>query len=196
MALATRPSPRQFQTEYNDAVVLYGTIANQIREFRSLNISDKLIAFFNGYSDLQNRDPEMMRSIEGVVNQFRHVEVEAQKYVMKAKEFAKENNLVAQNVLAGKQYYQPESILKNFHKTAVKLDKAFTVVVDKHSEVERSIASISRQAKIAGRQAGILADDADTNMLCSVPVAGTLLAPGVKAAQFADKVRQRFCRPH
>ena len=144
MAFATRPSPRQFQTEYHDAVVLYGTIANQIREFRSLNISDKLIAFFNGYSDLQNRDPEMMRSIEGVVNQFRHVEVEAQKYVIKAREFAQENNLVAQNVLAGKQYYQPESILKNFHKTAVKLDKAFTVVVDKHSEVERSIASISR----------------------------------------------------
>ena len=139
-ALATTPS-QQFQTEYQFSVAYYGKFANEIWEFSFLYISDKLIAFFNGYSNLQNCNPEMARKIERVVIKCQEIEVEAQKYVVKARNLTQENKLVAQNVLDGKQYYRPESILKNFKRTAENLDKAFTAVAEKHSEVERSIAS-------------------------------------------------------
>ena len=108
MASTRIPSP-QFQ----NANELYCELVKEFREFSCLHISDKLLAFFNGYSNLQNCNPEMARKIESVVVKYRKIEVEAQKYVAKAKNFAQGNKNLAQNVLDGKQYYRPESILKN-----------------------------------------------------------------------------------
>ena len=183
MASTRIPSP-QFQ----NAIDLYCELVKELREFSCLHISDKLIAFFNGYSNFQNRNPEMVRKIEEVAIKYQEIEVKAQKYVAKAKDFAQGNKILAQNVLDGKQDYRPESILENFKQTAKDLDEAFTAVIEKHLEVERSIEGIADQAKDAGRQAGRLATNADQNVFCNVPVAGVVVAPGVKAVQWVNQV--------
>ena len=116
----------QFQTKFENAVTLYGAVANDIRKLaRSVNISSQLNEFSNVLATLRNRNPQMLQEIKSVVLKFRQLEVEARRYVELAKSFAQENIYVAQNVLNGVRYYDPESILQNFKETAEGLDKAF-----------------------------------------------------------------------
>ena len=116
----------QFQTKFENAVTLYGTVANDIRKLaRSVNISSQLNEFSNELATLRNRNPQMLQEIKSVVLKFRQLELEARRYVELAKSFAQENIYVAQNVLNGVRYYDPESILQNFKQTAEGLDKAF-----------------------------------------------------------------------
>ena len=67
----------------------------------------------------------MLQEIKSVVLKFQQLELEARRYVELAKSLAQENIYVAQNVLNGVRYYDPESILQNFKETAEGLDKAF-----------------------------------------------------------------------
>ena len=116
----------QFQTKFENAVTLYGAVANDIRKLaRSVNISSQLNEFSNGLATLRNRNPQMLQEIKSVVLKFQQLELEARRYVELAKSLAQENIYVAQNVLNGVRYYDPESILQNFKETAEGLDKAF-----------------------------------------------------------------------
>ena len=67
----------------------------------------------------------MLQEIKSVVLKFQQLELEARRYVELAKSFAQENIYVAQNVLNGVRYYDPESILQNFKETAEGFDKAY-----------------------------------------------------------------------
>ena len=67
----------------------------------------------------------MLQGIKSVVLKFQQLELEARRYVELAKSFAQENIYMAQNVLNGVHYYDPESILQIFKETAEGLDKAF-----------------------------------------------------------------------
>lgn len=180
MALAN-----QFQTKFDNAVTLYGTVANDIRKLApvSANISSQLNEFSNVLATLRNRNSQMLQAIKRVVVKFRQLEVEARRYVELAKSFAQENIYVAQNVLNGVRYYDPESILQNFKETAEGLDKAFKAVLDKHGEIESEISSIRSQATGAGQIARELAAEANTNMLCRMPVLGVVLAPVARASE-------------
>ena len=174
----------QFQTKFDNAVTLYGTVANDIRKLaRSGNISSQLNEFSNVLATLRNRNPQMLQEIKSVVLNFQQLELEARRYVELAKSFAEENIYVAQNVLNGVRYYDPESILQNFKETAEGLDKAFKAVLDKHGEIEWDISSIRSQATGAGQRARVLASKANTNMLCRTPVLGVVLAPAVRTAE-------------
>ena len=174
----------QFQTKFDNAVTLYGTVANDIRKLaRSGNISSQLNEFSNVLATLRNRNPQMLQEIKSVVLNFQQLELEARRYVELAKSFAEENIYVAQNVLNGVRYYDPESILQNFKETAEGLDKAFKAVLDKHGEIEWDISSIRSQATAAGQRARVLASKANTNMLCRTPVLGVVLAPAVRTAE-------------
>ena len=116
----------QFQTKFDNAVTLYGTVANDIRKLaRSGNISSQLNEFSNVLATLRNRNPQMLQEIKSVVLKFQQLELEARRYVELAKSFAQENIYMAKNVLNGVHYYDPESILQNFKETAEGLDKAF-----------------------------------------------------------------------
>ena len=174
----------QFQTKFENAVTLFGTVANDIRKLaRSVNISSQLNEFSNVLATLRNRNPQMLQEIKSVVLNFQQLELEARRYVELAKSFAEENIYVAQNVLNGVRYYDPESILQNFKETAEGLDKAFKAVLDKHGEIEWDISSIRSQATGAGQRARVLASKANTNMLCRTPVLGVVLAPAVRTAE-------------
>ena len=117
----------QLQTKFENAVTLYGTVANDIRILApvSVNISSQLNEFSNELATLRNRNPQMLQEIKSVVLKFRQLELEARRYVELAKSFAQENIYMSQNVLNGVHYYDPESILQNFKETAEGLDKAF-----------------------------------------------------------------------
>ena len=116
----------QFQTKFENAVTLYGAVANDIRKLaRSVNISSQLNEFSNVLATLRNRNPQMLQEIKSVVLKFQQLELEARRYVELAKSFAQENIYVAQNVLNGVRYYDPESILQNFKETAEGFDKAY-----------------------------------------------------------------------
>ena len=175
----------QFQTKFDNAVTLYGTVANDIGKLApvSVNISSQLNEFSNELATLRNRNPQMLQEIKSVVLKFRQLELEARRHVELAKSFAQENIYVAQNVLNGVRYYDPESILQNFKETAEGLDKAFKAVLDKHGEIEWDISSIRSQATGAGQRARVLASKANTNMLCRTPVLGVVLAPAVRTAE-------------
>lgn len=174
----------QFQTKFDNAVTLYGTVANDIRKLaRSGNISSQLNEFSNVLATLRNRNPQMLQEIKSVVLNFQQLELEARRYVELAKSFAEENIYVAQNVLNGVRYYDPESILQNFKETAEGLDKAFKAVLDKHGEIEWDISSIRSQATGAGQRARVLASEANTKTLCRMPVVGVLVAPVVRTAE-------------
>lgn len=174
----------QFQTKFENAVTLYGTVANDIRKSaRSVNISSQLNEFSNVLTTLRNRNPQMLQEIKSVVLNFQQLELEARRYVELAKSFAQENIYVAQNVLNGVRYYDPESILQNFKETAEGLDKAFKAVLDKHGEIGWNISSIRSQATGAGQRARVLASEANTKTLCRMPVVGVLVAPVVRTAE-------------
>ena len=50
----------QFQTKFENAVTLYGAVANDIRKLaRSVNISSQLNEFSNVLATLRNRNPHM-----------------------------------------------------------------------------------------------------------------------------------------
>ena len=117
----------QLQTKFENAVTLYSTVVNDIRKLApvSVNISSQLNEFSNELATLRNRNPQMLQEIKSVALKFRQLELEARRYVELAKSFAQENIYVAQNVLNGVRYYDPESILQNFKETAEGLDKAF-----------------------------------------------------------------------
>ena len=117
----------QLQTKFENAVTLYGTVANDIRKLApvSVNISSQLNEFSNELATLRNRNPQMLQEIKSVVLKFRQLELEARRYVELAKSFAQENIYMAQNVLNGVRYYDPESILQNFKETAEGFDKAY-----------------------------------------------------------------------
>ena len=54
----------QFQTKFENAVTLYGTVANDIRKLaRSVNISSQLHEFSNVLATLRNRNPQMLQEI-------------------------------------------------------------------------------------------------------------------------------------
>ena len=54
----------QFQTKFENAVTLYGTVANDIRKLaRSVNISSQLNEFSNVLATLRNRNPQMLQEI-------------------------------------------------------------------------------------------------------------------------------------
>ena len=89
---------------------------------------------------------------------------------------------MAQNVLNGVRYYDPESILQNFKETAEGLDKAFKVVLDQHGKIEWDISSIRSQATGAEQRARVLASEAKTKTLCRMSVVGVLVAPVVRTA--------------
>lgn len=174
----------QFQTKFENAVTLYGTVANDIRKLaRSVNISSQLNEFSNVLATLRNRNPQMLQEVKSVVLNFQQLELEARRYVELAKSFAQENIYVAQNVLNGVRYYDPESILQNFKETAEGLDKAFKAVLDKHGVIEWNISSIRSQATGAGQRARVLASEANTKTLCRMPVVGVLVAPVVRTAE-------------
>ena len=156
----------QFQTKFENAVTLYGAVANDIRKLaRSVNISSQLNEFSNVLATLRNRNPQMRQEIKSVVLKFQQLELEARRYVELAKSFAQENIYVAQNVLNGVRYYDPESILQNFKETAEGLDKAFKVVLDQHGKIEWDISSIRSQATAAGQRARVLTSQANTKTL-------------------------------
>ena len=116
----------QFQTKFENAVTLYGAVANDIRKLaRSVNISSQLNEFLNVLATLRNRNPHMRQEIKSVVLKFQQLELEARRYVELAKSYAQENIYVAQNVLNGVRYYDPESILQNFKETAEGFDNAY-----------------------------------------------------------------------
>ena len=117
----------QLQTKFENAVTLYSTVVNDIRKLApvSVNISSQLNEFSNELATLRNRNPQMLQEIKSVALKFRQLELEARRYVELAESFAQENIYVAQNVLNGVRYYDPESILQNFKETAEGLDKAF-----------------------------------------------------------------------
>ena len=98
-------------------------------------------------------------------SKFQQLELEARTYVELAKSFPPENIYVAQNVLNGVRYYDPESILQNFKETAEGLHKAFKVVLDQHGKIEWDISSIRSQATAAGQRARVLASQANTKTL-------------------------------
>ena len=55
---------KQFQTKFENAVTLYGTVANDIRKLaRSVNISSQLNEFSNVLATLRNRNPQMLQEI-------------------------------------------------------------------------------------------------------------------------------------
>ena len=116
----------QFQTKFENAVTLYGAVANDIPKLaRSVNISSQLNEFSNVLATLRNRNPHMRQEIKSVVLKFQQLELEARRYVELAKSYAQENIYVAQNVLNGVRYYDPESILQNFKETAEGFDNAY-----------------------------------------------------------------------
>ena len=54
----------QFQTKFENAVTLYGAVANDIRKLaRSVNISSQLNEFSNVLATLRNRNPQMLQEI-------------------------------------------------------------------------------------------------------------------------------------
>ena len=178
-----------FQREYSTAVQLYSKLGGQIQELCSLNISGQLTAYINIYSALKNCDPAIVRKIVNSVKLYQGVENEAQRYVMRARNFAKENHGVAENVKNGKKYHErPEVMLKNFAKTAKRLGEAFEAVVNKHSQVERDIAVISGDVSKARQQAGTFSDEATADVMCTMPVVSLVTAPMIRASQFADEV--------
>ena len=85
----------QFQTKFDNAVTLYGTVANDIRKLApvSANISSQLNEFSNVLATLRNRNSQMLQAIKRVVVKFRQLEVEARRYVELAKSFAQEKHL-------------------------------------------------------------------------------------------------------
>lgn len=182
-ALATS---QEFQEEFVAAVGLYKSTAVQLQDLCSLKLSDKLIAFFNRYSQLQNRNPEILRKIETVVDLFQEVEVEAQEYVLMARDLAEENKSLAQDVMAGARYLDPQSMLENFKTTAEDLRESFGGVAKKYSQIEKKIGNISDQSKSAGQQARRLAIEAEENVACNIPVLGLAVSPVVKAGKWAD----------
>ena len=157
----------QFQTKFENAVTLYGTVANDIRKLApvSANISSQLNEFSNVLATLRNRNPQMLQEIKSVVLNFQQLELEARTYVELAKSFPPGNIYVTQNVLNGVRYYDPESILQNFKETAEGLHKAFKVVLDQHGKIEWDISSIRSQATAAGQRARVLASQANTKTL-------------------------------
>lgn len=178
-----------FQREYSTAVQLYSKLGGQIQELCSLNISGQLTAYINIYSALKNCDPAIVRKIVNSVKLYQGVENEAQRYVMRARNFAKENHGVAENVKNGKKYHErPEVMLKNFAKTAKRLGEAFEAVVNKHSQVERDIAVISGDVSKARQQAGTFSDEATADVMCTMPVVSLVTAPMIRASQYADEV--------
>lgn len=175
-----------FQTNFEKAVTLYGTVASNIRGLAdSGNISRQVIEFSNEYSSLQNVNPQMLQNIKTVAEKYQQLDLETRKYVGQTKTFAQDNIRVAQNVLKGEQYSKPESILKYFKKTAERLDKAFEVVLDKYCKVYTEIINITSEAKREGKKAQQLSLEADIKKLCRTPVFGVVAGPVIRAAEFA-----------
>lgn len=115
-----------FQTNFEKAVTLYGTVASNIRGLAdSGNISRQVIEFSNEYSSLQNVNPQMLQNIKTVAEKYQQLDLETRKYVGQTKTFAQDNIRVAQNVLKGEQYSKPESILKYFKKNCGTVGQSF-----------------------------------------------------------------------
>lgn len=176
-----------FHAKFEKAVTLYGTVASDIRGLaRSGNISRKVIEFSNEYSSLRNANPQILQNIKTVAEKYQQLDLEARKYVEQTKIFAQNNIRVAQNVLNGVQYSEPESILKNFKKAAERLDKAFEVVLDKYCKVYTEIITIRSQAEREGQKAGKLALQAEAKKVCRTPVLGVVAGPLLRAVEFAN----------
>ncbi|KAJ7321794.1 hypothetical protein OS493_033903 [Desmophyllum pertusum] len=108
---------------------------------------------------------------------------------MRARNFAKENHDVAENVKKGKKNYNPEVMLKNFADTTKSLGEAFEAVVKKHLQVERNIASISGDVNKARQQAGStsFSDEAEANVACTAPVLSLVAAPMIELVSLQTK---------
>lgn len=174
-----------FKQDYRSAVELYDELADHINDFSRFRISKKLRNLTTLISCLKSCDPKILMELGRIVEMYQAIENEAEHYVRRARNFAKENHLVAENVLNGKKFYNPLTLLKNFEKTAKRLDDSFRVVISKHSEVARDVITISTQVNDERQRAIKHHEEAEMNAICNIPVLSMVTAPIVRAGQFA-----------
>lgn len=178
--------------DYKSTVELYGKLGDQIQELSTLAISKKLMGIKHQFSLVPNSDPQILQKISEVVGIYQVIENEAEHYVRRARNFAKENHLIAEYVKEGKRFYDPMALLENFDKTAKRLDESFTVVINKHSECINDLSTISDQVQGKRDEAKKLSNQAGIDGICLMPVVGMLAGPAIKASQFADKESHPF----
>ena len=177
-----------FQKDYESAVKLYGELGSQIQELSTIKISRKARSLLTRVRSVSNCDPVILRDIGETVDIFQAIENEAEQYVRRARNFAKENHLVAENVKERKQFFDPMALLENFNKTSKRLDDSFKAVINKHSKVAQDISDISGKVSIKRNEAKKLSDQAEISRVCSIPVLSLITAPVFRATQYADAV--------
>ena len=185
MASRQPQGSQQFAKEYETAVQLYSDLGEQIRELSSLNIPDRLIAFWNHYSDIEKTRPDIMKQIENVVALYQRTAAESQLYVEMARNFAEENKSVAQSVMDGERYFNPYVLLENFRSTVTSLNRKYDGVVGMHSEAITKIQRITHQVSSQKQHVATRAIEAGNTKVCDVPFAGVLFGGFTQAGQRA-----------
>ena len=177
-----------FQRDYESAVKLYGELGSQIQELSTIKISRKARSLLTRVRSVSNCDPGVLQDIGETVDIFQAIENEAEQYVRRARNFAKENHLVAENVKERRQFFDSMALLENFNKTSKRLNDSFKAVTSKHSKVGQDISDISTKVKIKRDEAEELSDRTEINGICPIPVLSLITSTVYGAFQFADAV--------
>lgn len=181
-----------FQQDYKLAVEFYDKLGGEIQKLSNMKVSKRLTGFMNQVHSVTNCDRQILLNIDKVVGMYQAIENEAEQYVRKARNFAQENHLVAENVKAGKQFFDSLALLENFDKTARRLDDVFKDVINKHSKVAQDVSDIHDQVGRKRDEAKDLSDEAEIDQLCTIPVLSLATTPVVRAFQFAEKVSNPY----
>ena len=163
-----------------NVIQLYSKVGNHIRSLASLNAAAKLKKFLQTFG-ANSDEAEIMRDLQNAACLYDKAELAGRDYARKARNCAEENILVANGVLQGKTYYQPEDIIDAFEDMVDGLLEEYGVVEQKYNVVVDRMALISNKAGKAKVRAQKGLKDAEDGIVRHAPVA----APFVGAVECA-----------
>lgn len=164
-----------------NVIQLYSKVGNHIRSLASLNAAAKLKKFLQTFG-ANSDEAEIMRDLQNAACLYDKAELAGRHYARKARNCAEENILVANGVLQGKTYYQPEDIIDAFEDMVDGLLEEYGVVEQKYNVVVDRMALISNKAGKAKVRAQKGLKDAKDGIVRHAPVA----APFVGAVECAE----------
>ena len=175
-------------TDCENAIQLYSKVGKHIQRLSSLKAAAKLKKFLMTTTCAESGGAEILKRLQNAACLYDKAELAGREYARKARSCAEENILVANGILEGKKYYQPQDILEAFEDMVDGLLKEYDVVITKHTVVVQLMNGISSEAGRAKVRAQNEVTEAEKGIARHAPVAAPFIGAVEGAELFSSAV--------